>query len=119
MDGHFVASIKLIDCWPLAQGTKDLTSEHLEVNKNGTIHSMVSITLRGLHCSCMRADEFCRDAPGVEVIQPGEEELKKKTAQHFCALQSLQFQQTHHCMRATHLKTQGVCCRSRSRHMSG
>lgn len=49
-----------------------------------------------------------RDAPGVEIIQPGEEELKLKTAGHFCALQRLNFQNTHHCMRGTHLKTQGV-----------
>lgn len=48
------------------------------------------------------------DAPGVEIIEPGEEELKKKTAEHFCAMQSLNFTATHHCMRATHLKTQGV-----------
>lgn len=48
------------------------------------------------------------DAPGVEIIEPGEDELKTKTAQHFCAMQALNFQQTHHCMRATHLKTQGV-----------
>lgn len=55
-----------------------------------------------------QSNDFVRDAPGVEVIQPGEEELKRKTAKHFNDLQSLQFQQTHHCMRATHLKTQGV-----------
>lgn len=67
-------------------------------------------------CVCMTKflmslTDLFRDAPGVEVIQPGEEELKQKTAKHFTDLQGLQFQQTHHCMRATHLKTQGVSLR--------
>jgi hypothetical protein len=49
-----------------------------------------------------------RDAPGVEVVQPGEEDLKLHVAKQFNQLQTLSFQKTAHCMRATHLKTQGV-----------
>ena len=47
------------------------------------------------------------DAEGIEVVQPGEEDLKKHVAEQFNQLQSLQFTQTAHCYRATHLKTQG------------
>ena len=48
------------------------------------------------------------DAEGVEVIQPGEEDLKAHVAGQFNQLQKLSFTKTAHCMRATHLKTQGV-----------
>lgn len=48
------------------------------------------------------------DAPGVEVIDDGEEELKKTIAGQFNELQKMHFQQNHHGMRATHVKTQGV-----------
>lgn len=47
------------------------------------------------------------NSPGVEIIEPGEDEVKAKTAGHFCAMQRQQFQSTQHARRATHLKTQG------------
>lgn len=53
--------------------------------------------------------EYIRwDAPGVEVIQDGEDEKKKEIAKQFLKLQEMSFNLTCHAMRATHLKTQGV-----------
>lgn len=49
-----------------------------------------------------------RDAPGVEVIQPGEEEKIQEVADQFNRFQMMNFNEHHHCLRATHLKTQGV-----------
>ena len=49
-----------------------------------------------------------RDAPGVEVVQPGEEEKIKEVAEQFNRLQMLNFNEHMHCLRGTHLKTQGA-----------
>lgn len=48
------------------------------------------------------------DAPGVEVEQPGEKEKIKEVAEQFNRLQMMNFDEHHHCLRGTHLKTQGV-----------
>lgn len=49
-----------------------------------------------------------RDAPGVEVIQPGEKEKIQAVAEQFNRFQMMNFNEHHHCLRGTHLKTQGV-----------
>lgn len=51
----------------------------------------------------------CRDAKGVEVKQPGEEEKIKEVSDQFNRFQMMNFNEHHHCLRGTHLKTQGVC----------
>lgn len=48
------------------------------------------------------------DAPGVEVEQPGEKEKIKEVAEQFNRLQMMNFDEHHHCLQGTHLKTQGV-----------
>lgn len=53
--------------------------------------------------------EKTRDAPGVEVIQPGEQEKIKEVSDQFNRFQMMNFNEHHHCLRGTHLKTQGVC----------
>lgn len=53
------------------------------------------------------ADQF-RDAEGVEVIQPGEPEKIKEVSDQFNRFQMMNFNEHTHCLRATHLKTQGV-----------
>lgn len=50
----------------------------------------------------------CRDAAGVEGPQPGEEEQIKAISDQFTRFQQLNFNEHHHCLRGTHLKTQGV-----------
>ena len=50
-----------------------------------------------------------RDAEGVEVKQPGEEEKIKEVSDQFNRFQMMNFNEHHHCLRGTHLKTQGVC----------
>ncbi|KAG4432911.1 hypothetical protein IFR05_011604 [Cadophora sp. M221] len=47
------------------------------------------------------------DAPGVEVIQPGEAEKIKEVSDQFNRFQMMNFNEHHHCLRGTHLKTQG------------
>jgi hypothetical protein len=49
-----------------------------------------------------------RDAKGVEVIQPGEQEKIKEVSDQFNRFQMMNFNEHHHCLRGTHLKTQGV-----------
>jgi hypothetical protein len=49
-----------------------------------------------------------RDAEGVEVIQPGEAEKIKEVSDQFNRFQMMNFNEHHHCLRGTHLKTQGV-----------
>lgn len=51
---------------------------------------------------------FFRDAEGVEVEQPGEKEKIKQVADQFNRFQMMNFNEHHHCLRGTHLKTQGV-----------
>lgn len=41
--------------------------------------------------------------------QPGEKETIQKVAEQFNRLQMMNFNEHHHCLRGTHLKTQGVC----------
>ncbi|CZT51176.1 uncharacterized protein RSE6_12286 [Rhynchosporium secalis] len=48
-----------------------------------------------------------RDAEGVEVIQPGEAEKIKEVSDQFKRFQMMNFNEHHHCLRGTHLKTQG------------
>ncbi|OAP61906.1 hypothetical protein AYL99_04109 [Fonsecaea erecta] len=47
------------------------------------------------------------DAPGVEVEQPGEQERIKQVAEQFCRFQMMNFDEHHHALRGTHLKTHG------------
>ena len=53
-------------------------------------------------------DDACRDAKGVEVEQPGEKEKIKDVSDQFNRFQMMNFNEHHHCLRGTHLKTQGV-----------
>ncbi len=50
-----------------------------------------------------------RDAPGVEEEQPGEKDKIYEVAAQFNRFQMMNFNEHHHCLRGTHLKTQGVC----------
>ncbi|KAH7079322.1 catalase-like domain-containing protein [Paraphoma chrysanthemicola] len=47
------------------------------------------------------------DAPGVETIQPGEQEKIKDVSDQFNRFQMMNFNEHMHCLRGTHLKTQG------------
>ncbi|KAJ4988976.1 catalase [Stagonosporopsis vannaccii] len=47
------------------------------------------------------------DAEGVEVIQPGEQEKIKEVSDQFNRFQMMNFNEHMHCLRGTHLKTQG------------
>ncbi|KAK5128126.1 hypothetical protein LTR08_004179 [Meristemomyces frigidus] len=47
------------------------------------------------------------DAEGVEVEQPGEQEKIKEVAAQFNRFQLMNFNEHMHCLRGTHLKTQG------------
>lgn len=58
-----------------------------------------------------------RDAEGVEVIQPGEAEKIKEVSDQFNRFQMMNFNEHHHCLRGTHLKTQGVCPPGSSTHV--
>lgn len=48
------------------------------------------------------------DAEGVEVEQPGEKEKIWEVSEQFKRMQMMNFNEHHHCLRGTHLKTQGV-----------
>jgi hypothetical protein len=48
------------------------------------------------------------DAKGVEQEQPGEKEKIWEVAEQFKRMQMMNFNEHHHCLRGTHLKTQGV-----------
>jgi len=50
-----------------------------------------------------------RDAQGVEEEQPGEKDMIYEVAEQFKRFQMMNFNEHHHCLRGTHLKTQGVC----------
>ncbi|KIW18246.1 hypothetical protein PV08_02534 [Exophiala spinifera] len=54
-----------------------------------------------------RADKGKRDAPGVEIEQPGEKDTIKAVAEQFKRFQMMNFNEHHHCWRGTHLKTHG------------
>ena len=57
--------------------------------------------------------EYIRwDAEGVEKKQPGEEEKIKQVSEQFCRFQMMNFDEHHHALRGTHLKTQGVSAAS-------
>jgi hypothetical protein len=45
----------------------------------------------------------------VEKVQPGEKEKIQEVSDQFKRFQMLNFDEHHHCLRGTHLKTQGVC----------
>jgi hypothetical protein len=47
------------------------------------------------------------DAAGVETIQPGEEQKIWDVSNQFSRFQMMNFNEHHHCLRGTHLKTQG------------
>jgi len=47
------------------------------------------------------------DAEGVEVIQPGEKEKIQQVSDQFNRFQMMNFNEHMHCLRGTHLKTQG------------
>jgi hypothetical protein len=42
------------------------------------------------------------------VFQPGEQEKIKELSDQFNRFQMMNFNEHHHCLRGTHLKTQGV-----------
>jgi hypothetical protein len=48
------------------------------------------------------------DAEGVEVMQPGEAEKIQEVSAQFNRFQMMNFNEHMHCLRGTHLKTQGV-----------
>jgi hypothetical protein len=48
------------------------------------------------------------DAEGVETIQPGEKEKIQEVSDQFNRFQMMNFNEHMHCLRGTHLKTQGV-----------
>jgi hypothetical protein len=48
------------------------------------------------------------DADGVETIQPGEKEKIQEVSDQFNRFQMMNFNEHMHCLRGTHLKTQGV-----------
>jgi hypothetical protein len=48
------------------------------------------------------------DAPGVETMQPEEKELIQQVSDQFNRFQMMNFNEHMHCLRGTHLKTQGV-----------
>ena len=48
------------------------------------------------------------DAPGVEVEQPKEKETIQAVSDQFNRFQMYNFNEHMHCLRGTHLKTQGV-----------
>lgn len=53
--------------------------------------------------------EYIRwDAKGVEVIPDNEQEKIKAVSGQFKRFQMMNFNEHHHCLRGTHLKTQGV-----------
>jgi hypothetical protein len=56
------------------------------------------------------------DAEGVEVKQPGEQEKIQEVSDQFNRFQMMNFNEHMHCLRGTHLKTQGVsnCRRARA-----
>lgn len=56
-----------------------------------------------------------RDAKGVEVVPPGEAEKIKEVSDQFNRMQMMNFNEHHHCLRGTHLKTQGVSVHERDR----
>jgi len=47
------------------------------------------------------------DAPGVEVVDSREEEMIRDVSAQFNRFQMMNFNEHHHCLRGTHLKTQG------------
>lgn len=49
-----------------------------------------------------------RDAEGVEFEQPGEKDKIQAVAEQFNRFQMMNFNEHMHCLRGTHLKTQGV-----------
>lgn len=56
------------------------------------------------------ADKYIRwNAEGVEVVQPGEKEKIKEVSDQFNRFQMMNFNEHHHCLRGTHLKTQVSC----------
>jgi hypothetical protein len=52
--------------------------------------------------------DLVRNTPGVEVTQPGEKEKIQAVSEQFNRFQMMNFNEHHHCLRGTHLKTQGV-----------
>lgn len=49
-----------------------------------------------------------RDAPGVEVIPADEPDKIRAVSDKFQRFQQMNFDEHHHCLRGTHLKTHGV-----------
>ena len=52
--------------------------------------------------------DFHRDAKGVEFEQEGEKDKIAEVSAQFNRFQMMNFNEHHHCLRGTHLKTQGV-----------
>lgn len=53
-------------------------------------------------------DAKLRDAEGVEIEQPGERDKIQAVSDQFNRFQMMNFNEHMHCLRGTHLKTQGV-----------
>lgn len=54
------------------------------------------------------AKKYTRDAEGVETEHPEEKQKIKEVSDQFNRFQINNFNEHHHCLRGTHLKTQGV-----------
>ena len=57
------------------------------------------------------ANAYLRNAKGVEYEQKGEKEKIQAVSEQFNRFQMMNFNEHMHCLRGTHLKTQGVSAR--------
>lgn len=73
---------------------------------------LLEVTFDGQYRKCTdkdaRVDVQVRDADGVEFEQPGEQDKIKAVSEQFNRFQMMNFNEHMHCLRGTHLKTQGV-----------
>lgn len=88
-----------------SQGRNIIISTSLNRKQNGELYQVV----RHHHINTKITAETNRDAQGVETIQPGEQEKIQEVSDQFNRFQMMNFNEHHHCLRGTHLKTQGVC----------
>lgn len=93
-----------LDAFRLAVDSSS-TQRIKQQRNNARIHQMVGRRLLVGDTSLPDCD---RNAPGVEVEQPGEKEKIHEVSEQFKRFQMLNFKEHHHALRGTHLKTQGV-----------
>lgn len=74
------------------------------VTEDGEIYQVVrnSHPSKSLHEQTAKRHRY---APGAEVTQPGEAKKIPEVADQFKRFQMVNFNEHHHCLRATHLKT--------------